>query len=64
MDRTHVRLTTSGMIRQWFEEVGLTEVAVFHRSSRRRERLIMACTFGLTREFLARQLFFEARKPH
>lgn len=62
-DRTHVRLTTRKMVCDWFRQTGLLPVSCEYRISRRREKLISACLFGLACEFLASQLILTGRKP-
>jgi SAM-dependent methyltransferase len=59
-DRTHVRITTRRMIEEWLDEVGLTPTKTSYRIAMRRERLLDRASFGLFREFLARQVIVVA----
>lgn len=62
LDRTHLRMTTRRMAEQWCVEVGLRPVGYRYNMSRRREILISACSLGLLREFVARQVIVVAEK--
>lgn len=61
-DRTHVRMTTQGMVVAWLAEVGVTVVRREYRMSRRRERIVATASLGLLREFTARQVLVVGRK--
>ena len=59
-DRTHVRITTRRMIEEWLGEVGLRPTRAVHKIAMRRERMLDRVSFGLFREFLARQVIVVA----
>jgi len=62
LDRTHLRITTRKMVLEWFQQTDL-ELLRFHYSiPGRRNRLISACLFGLTREFIATQIGLVGQK--
>lgn len=56
LDRTHVRLTTRRMAEGWFQRLGLGIKAVEYKMWQRRERIVAACSMGMAREFVARQV--------
>jgi methionine biosynthesis protein MetW len=62
LDRTHVRITTGRMVKEWFSETGIRTVAVEHVMSQRREKWIAACSGGLMKDFMARQVIVVGNK--
>ena len=62
LDRTHLRMTTRRMVERWCAEAGLAPCLHKCKMSQRREKLISACSMGVLREFMARQILVVAKK--
>ena len=61
LDRTHVRLTTLRMVRDWFAATGVDEVEARHTMHSRRERLLSRLSFGRLDDLLAEQVMLVGR---
>jgi len=62
LDRTHLRITTRKMVLEWFELAGIELVNFKYIMHRRRDKLALACLFGLAKEFVAGQVSLVGRK--
>jgi 2-polyprenyl-3-methyl-5-hydroxy-6-metoxy-1,4-benzoquinol methylase len=62
LDRTHLRLTTSKMVREWFAQAGLRTTSVKYIMPGCQRRLLSAMSFGLLREFIATQILVVGAK--
>lgn len=61
-DRTHLRITTRHIVRQWLEQAGLTVTECIPLYHRRRWKWASKLTLGLLSGFFAAQLLLLARK--
>lgn len=63
MDKTHLRITTRGLVEDWLRIAGYQKPSFLYSTAGRRDGWLVKCTFGLLREFCARQVIAVATKP-
>ncbi len=62
LDRTHIRLTTSRLVKRWFAEVGIVHGSTHYVYGRRLFKYLSRASLGVAREFLAPQVMVVGTK--
>lgn len=60
LDKTHLRITTSKLLKTWCKRSGLKVELTNYIYWRRREKILSAISFGVVNEFVARQVIVRA----